>query len=113
MFTPRRGIPRNSFSFLKYLKARSVTSNVKLSNYFSYSDCFMNQVEEIQRQKTYYNFKVMACTRPITEEYTRKYDLSIFVSSHSQLYENKRGEFVIATITKSRVQVGSMTLQHY
>jgi len=55
----------------------------------------------------------MAVTRAITEEYTRKYNLSIFVFSHSQLYENKWSEFVIATITKSRVQVGSMTSQHY
>ena len=49
----------------------------------------MDQVQEIKRQKTYSNFKVMAVTRTITEEYTRKYDLSIFVFSHSQLYENK------------------------
>jgi hypothetical protein len=72
----------------------------------------MNQVEEIKRQKTYYNFKVMAVTRAITEKHTRKYELSIFVFSHSRLFENELCECDIATITKSRVQVRSMTLQH-
>ena len=62
----------------------------------------MDQVEEIKRQKTYYNFKVMAVTRGITEEHTRKYDLSIFLFSHSQLYENEWGKFDIGTVTKSR-----------
>jgi hypothetical protein len=49
----------------------------------------MNQVEEIKRQKTYYNFKVIAVIRAITVEHTRKYELSIFVFSHSQLFENE------------------------
>jgi len=49
----------------------------------------MNQVEEIKRQKPYYNFKMTAVTGAITEEHTRKYELSIFVFSHSQLFENE------------------------